>query len=110
MGRLYSTCSWSGGYKITVLFYTAVHLLRALMNERDIEVGDSHHALRNAINPNNPNSTTSVRPHCYSSYLTLYNASLEVRYSGFIHPEQRIKYLKKSLINARPHFSLLMPT
>lgn len=70
-------------WKITVLFYTAIHLLRALMVEREVNVGDSHNALRKAINPGNQNAEKPVKRHCYNSYIVLYNSSLEVRYSGF---------------------------
>lgn len=90
-------------WKITVLFYTAIHLLRALLAERDVQLDDSHHALRNAINPKS-SRTTSVSPvkkHCYNSYLTLYNASLEVRYSGFLNPKKQQQYLKRKFNTCR---------
>lgn len=81
-------------WKITILFYTAIHLLRALMTERGIDVGNSHHALRKAINPKNNYSKSPVKKHAYNSYVVLYNASLEVRYSGFLDDSKRKEYLK----------------
>lgn len=81
-------------WKATVLFYTSIHLLRALLKQRDVEVKDNHHALRKAINPNNPNSNSPVKKHCYNSYLVLYNASLDTRYTGFLDSEKRKDYLK----------------
>lgn len=80
-------------WKITVLFYTSIHLLRALLTERDVSVDNSHSALRKAINPSK--GTRPVKPHCYDSYVTLYNASLDVRYSGFLDVKQQSKYLQK---------------
>jgi len=65
------------------------------MTERDIDVDNSHQALRNAINPKNQNAQVPVKKHCYDAYLSLYNTSLEVRYSGFLEPERRLKYLKR---------------
>lgn len=64
------------------------------MAERGINVAGSHYALRKAINPNNNNSKSSVKKHCYDSYVLLYNASLEVRYSGFLDVNKRKEYLK----------------
>lgn len=81
-------------WKITVLFYTATHLLRALMAEKEIEVAPSHSALRKAINPNSRQSKHPVKPHCYNSYKVLYNSSDDARYAGFIDPKRRGSYLK----------------
>lgn len=88
-------------WKITILFYTAIHLLRALMDNRGIKVDNSHIALRNAINPNKPSSISPVKPHCYSSYVYLYNASQDARYSGFLEPDRRKKYLLKKFLKSR---------
>lgn len=79
-------------WKITVLFYTAIHLLRALMAQRGLTVDESHYALRNAINPTN--GVSPVKKHCYNAYIVLYNASLEVRYTGFLDDSKRTDYLK----------------
>ncbi len=82
-------------WKITVLFYTALHLLRALMRKRGIEVSDSHQGLSAVINPNRSDPVSPVKKHCYDSYKILYNASLEVRYSGFLNPDKQSIYLKR---------------
>lgn len=81
-------------WKITVLFYTTTHLLRALMAEKEIDVGPSHPALKKAINPKNRQSKYPVKPHCYNSYKVLYNAADNARYSGFIDSSKRDSYLK----------------
>lgn len=88
-------------WKITVLFYTAIHLLRALLAEREAEIESSHFALRGAINPKNPHAESPVKKHCYNSYVILYNASLEVRYSGFLQPEKRQLHLKRKFDTCR---------
>lgn len=65
------------------------------MTERDVQIEDNHQSLRNAINPDNPKSKRTPKKHCYHSYLVLYNASLESRYTGFLDPDKRREYLKK---------------
>jgi len=70
-------------------------LLRALLAKREVEVGNDHHSLRKAINPKNVNSESPVKKHCYDSYVVLYNASLDTRYTGFLDSEKRKKYLKQ---------------
>lgn len=81
-------------WKITVLFYTATHLLRALMVENEVDVPPSHAALRKAINPKGRQSRYPVKQHCYNSYNVLYNAAHDARYTGFLDANKRGDYLK----------------
>lgn len=84
-------------WKITVLFYTAVHSLRAIMAQRDVIVDNSHYDLRKNIDPKNNIATKPVKKFCFNAYVVLYNASLESRYAGFISPAKRLDYLRKRL-------------
>lgn len=85
-------------WKITILFYTAIHLLRAYLASNGIEPDKSHNALKRAIQPGITSDISKpVKRHCYNAYLVLYNASLDVRYTGYLDEAKRSVYLNNRL-------------
>mgnify|MGYP006281292465 CR=1 FL=1 len=92
-------------WKITVLFYSSVHLLRALMAQRDVDVGDNHEALKRAINPNNSESTLPVKEFCYQAYLVLYNTSFSARYQAWLDRDKRKKRMAKDFEKCKKAFN-----
>ncbi|RYM32099.1 hypothetical protein ERX46_15565 [Brumimicrobium glaciale] len=47
-------------WKITSLFYTAIHYLKALALKRDINIGQTHHEIELNINPDRNNSSMRI--------------------------------------------------
>ena len=85
-------------WKISSLFYTATHLLRAVMANRDIKVDPSHDELIKALNPRI--GKRGVKKHCYDSFLILYNASIEARYSIIFNSKHQ-DYLNSRLAKCK---------
>lgn len=81
-------------WKITVLFYTATHALRAILTERDVVIGNSHFDLRNNINPNNKSAKSPVKKYCYDAYVILYTYSMTSRYKAFLTTQMKLKALR----------------
>lgn len=75
-------------WKVTTLFYVAIHLLKSLAAKRKINIGDSHESISKNIKPirgyekpSMPLSTTA-----YDNYKSLYQYSRTSRYDGMTDP------------------------
>lgn len=71
-------------WKITALFYTALHYIRAFIKSKNINPGTSHEDIDNQINPKKANSPIPVSVTCWENYRNLYHYSRAARYDGFI--------------------------
>lgn len=72
-------------WKITILFYAAIHYVKALGNQLGIDVGNSHLDIRNNIKPpDRPGRIPSMpfNKGAYGLYDYLYRASQLSRYNG----------------------------
>ncbi len=69
-------------WKITVVFYIAVHLVHALAAHQRKAIGHQHSTVNNNLNPKNTTSTMPVPQKVYNAYIDLYQTSRTVRYSG----------------------------
>lgn len=67
-------------WKITCLFYSAIHLLKALANHRGKAIGDTHFDINKNIR--NDGKMPLART-AYRNYMALYNYSQSARYDGF---------------------------
>lgn len=71
-------CDW----KITVLFYVALHYLKALASKRGIDIGETHYDIEKSVNPDRPGSVMKITRSAWREYKNLFNYSRTARYEG----------------------------
>ncbi len=59
-------------WKITILFYTAIHLLKALAAKRGINIGETHQDIEKNVNPDRPNAKMMITKNAWREYKSLY--------------------------------------
>lgn len=69
-------------WKITVLFYQAIHLLQALADKKGINIGDTHYEIERNINPDRQNPAMPLTKGAWREYNSLYQYSQTARYDG----------------------------
>ena len=69
-------------WKITALFYVAIHYLKALSAKRKINIGETHIEIEQCVNPDRPNSKMKISRNAWREYKNLYNYSRTARYEG----------------------------
>lgn len=62
-------------WKITVLFYIALHYLKALYLKRNMNIGDTHFDIEQNVNPDRPNPTMTITKGAWREYKNLFNYS-----------------------------------
>ncbi|HVA99164.1 MAG TPA: HEPN domain-containing protein [Bacteroidia bacterium] len=70
-------------WKITSLFYVAIHGMKALITKKGQKAGSTHEEIDNQINPKRENAKLKVSNTCWINYRNLYNYSRSARYDGF---------------------------
>lgn len=85
-------------WKITCLFYTALHYVRAYIKSKGIHPGESHQEIDYQINPTRPNAPLKVSKTCWDNYRNLYVYSRSARYDGFLdidvfHSDKKIDHV-----------------
>lgn len=76
-------CDW----KITVLFYTAIHYLKALAASKNIEIGDTHYDIENSVNPDRTGHVMPITKNAWREYRGLLEYSRTARYTGITDVE-----------------------
>jgi hypothetical protein len=71
-------------WKVTTIFYIAVHYIKAYAKRMDVMLDNSHKSIFENINPNNPKAKIKLSPIAHQAYSKLFNLSLKSRYEGFI--------------------------
>lgn len=69
-------------WKITVLFYVAIHWLKALAAKRGIDIGETHFDIEQNVNPDRHNSQMRITKGAWREYKNLFNYSRTARYEG----------------------------
>ena len=69
-------------WKITVLFYTALHWIHALAEQRHIDIGRTHTDVASNCNPKRNNGSMPISKNAWSHYNSLWNYSYTARYEG----------------------------
>lgn len=93
-------------WKITVIFYTALHYLRAYLLFKKIRVPRSHKLIDTIINPSNPSAIHPL-PKVYNRYNALYQNSWESRYSGVYTNDFQEKLLLAKCQESRQYLEAL---
>lgn len=70
-------------WRITVLFYTALHYLRALEKSKGLNFGTNHKSTRQNINPK-LGGLMPVSQSCFDAYMDMFNSAHTARYTGFL--------------------------
>lgn len=83
-------------WKITSLFYTAIHWIKVLADKENQEIGFTHKEVNQSINPFNSNATLRVSRGAYNCYLGLYKHSKTARYDGIGTDLHTFELLKES--------------
>lgn len=95
-------------WRITSLFYTAIHWIKVLAESNQKDIGFSHKEVNTNINPKNPNATLKISAGAYANYINLYKHSKTARYDGIQTNHETFELLKKSdWSECVKHFELL---
>ncbi len=76
-------------WQITIVFYTALHLIHALAAKKKKHIGAEHKSVNANIDPNNPHAIMPLQHDIYASYKNLYENSRNARYKCWVtnpHP------------------------
>jgi len=68
-------------WRITLLFYSALHYLKALANSKKIDIGNTHFEIEANCNPRRKGAMP-VSQRVWANYKTLFNCSQIARYGG----------------------------
>lgn len=82
-------------WKITSLFYTAIHWLKVLANKESKDIGVTHKEVNQNIDPSNPNAELKISKGAYYYYINLYKHSKTARYDGIDTDHVTFELLKE---------------
>lgn len=69
-------------WKITSLFYSAIHYLKALALKRGINIGQTHFEIEQNVNPDRPKPVMRITRGAWNEYKKLLQYSRTSRYDG----------------------------
>ncbi len=69
-------------WKVTILFYTALHYLKALAATREIDIGNTHTDIEYNCNPDRSGRKMMITRNAWREYKNLYRYSHTSRYEG----------------------------
>lgn len=70
-------------WKITTLFYVALHWIKALGVKRGYDLGETHYEIERNINPGRDDAPCKISQNAWRNYKYLFNYSRTSRYEGF---------------------------
>lgn len=73
-------CDW----QIVILFYVALHYLKALAAHRKINIGSTHEEIESCVNPYRNDAIMRISKSAWNCYRNLKKYSTTARYEGFI--------------------------
>ncbi len=90
-------------WKVTIVFYTALHGLRAYEKFKKVRIAKGHKFLYEHSDPTNPNAVNPISQRAFDAYNLLHDASTNTRYQGVVNPVFRKSLLeiqyKEALLN-----------
>lgn len=69
-------------WKITVCFYTGLHMIHALAQKKGIDIGCTHSEVSKSINPFSSTAVMPINQQAFKHYRALYKYSRIARYDG----------------------------
>lgn len=97
-------CDW----KITILFYIALHLLHAYAKFRGVTVRDDHRIFHEEIDPNGSQNKLKLSLEIFNIYFELYNASRRCRYAHYNFSMDDLKKLNQITYNTSKQYIPLL--
>ncbi len=83
-------------WKITSLFYTAIHWIKVLAKKEKKDIGVTHQEVNRNINPSNYDSLLKLNKGAYYYYINLYKQSKTARYDGIDTDHATFELLKEA--------------
>lgn len=83
-------------WKITSLFYAAIHLIKVLATKDKKDIGFTHKEVNESIDPSNSEAKLKIARGAYTSYISLYKHSKTARYDGIETDHATFEILKKN--------------
>lgn len=90
-------------WKITCLFYTGYHYIKAYYKNKGIDIGNNHVQIEKNINPKIQYAPYKVDTSCWNSYKALFRYCHTARYDGLSDFITFNKSLKKDHKNCIEH-------
>lgn len=69
-------------WKITTLFYVAIHYLKGLAAMKGIDIGNTHYEIEGNVNPERNNCKMRIKKGAWNEYKALFQYSRTSRYEG----------------------------
>lgn len=83
-------------WKITSLFYIAIHYLKALANQKGIDIGQTHYEIEQNVNPRKHNAAMKIKRGAWMEYKSLLNYSKNSRYDGIVSDFETFEKIMKN--------------
>lgn len=74
-------------WKVTCLFYIAIHCLKALASKNGINIGSTHKEVEISISPLKGATKMPISQRAWNNYQMMYRYSMTARYDGFLDRE-----------------------
>jgi hypothetical protein len=94
-------------WKVVVVFYSALHYLRALEKLHNKKIYGRHKDLLYHINPKNIDAKMPIDQKCADSYFDLFNMSHISRYYGIDNAQIHLALMKYNLNLAKSHYATI---
>ena len=83
-------------WKITTLFYIAIHYLKALASKKGIDIGQTHYEIEQNVNPLKHNASMRIKKGAWMQYKSLLNYSKTSRYEGVVSDFETFENIMKN--------------
>lgn len=91
-------------WKITIIFYSAIHYLKAYAKLNKKTIGTSHHEIFLNTDSHNRNATFPIQKGAYTLYKDIYQYSRTARYNGMLDSATFELVMKADLDECEKHF------
>ncbi|MEJ2905096.1 hypothetical protein WAE58_21805 [Pedobacter panaciterrae] len=90
-------------WKVTATFYTALHLLKAFCDKRQVNPGDTHHEIASNFDPKRCNNKpiTQCPKFVWECYSKIQKYSEHARYEVFLDPEVENEIQRDNFIDCQ---------
>lgn len=93
-------------WKITIVFYSALHWLRALEKSKGLNFGQSHKETIKNIKPNGGGLMPLSRG-CFDAYTDLFDSARNSRYAGFVKASDFLALMKYEYERAQTNLGVV---
>lgn len=92
-------------WKIVVLFYTAIHYLKALGLFKGLNIGDTHMEINQNVNPKSNLKKIVIPQDMWDHYFSLYQYSRTARYNGVLDKKTNDALMKADYSHCKKHLT-----